>query len=97
MEMNHHLTNPKAIAELGEKIYSDRYKEQFERDHPGKFVAVDVTTEKAYVGDTPEGVLKEAREDSPHGIFHLIQVGFLGAFRVSYTNHTDADLDWTVR
>jgi len=96
-DMTSNFTNPKAIAELGEKIYSDRYKDEYERDHPGKFVAIDVTTQKAYVGDTPEGVLNVAREDSPHGIFHLIQVGFSGAFRVSYTNNDDAGLDWVFR
>lgn len=96
-EMNRHPTNPKAIAELGEKIYSEQYKEQYERDHPGKFVAIDVATQKAYIGETPEGVLDAARADSPNGIFHLIQVGFSGAFRVSYTYHTDANMDWIFR
>ena len=89
------LSNPKAIAELGEKIYREQYKEQYEREHQGKFVAIDVTTQKAYVEDTPEGVLETASSDSPVGIFHLIRVGFAVAFRVSYSNH--ADLDWFFR
>lgn len=89
------LSNPKDLAERGEKIYHSQYKEQYEREHPGEFVAIDVTTEKAYVGQTPEGVLETARDDSQRGLFHLIQVGFSGAFRVSYTNH--ADLDWIFR
>jgi len=89
------LSNPKAIAELGEKIYREQYQEQYEREHSGKFVAIDVSTQKAYIADTPEEVLEAARQDAPEGIFHLIQVGFPGAFRVSYTNH--ADMDWIFR
>jgi hypothetical protein len=90
------LSNPKAIADLGEKIYREQYEEQYEREHPGKFVAIDVVTQKAYIAETPEEVLDMAREDAPEGLFHLIQVGFSGAFRVSYTNHA-ADVDWVFR
>jgi hypothetical protein len=93
--MNPPPSSPKAIAELGEKIYREQYQEQYERERPGKFVAIDVTKQKAYVADTPEEVLEIARTDSPVGIFHLIQVGFSGAFRVSYADH--ADLDWIFR
>jgi len=97
MDANQSLTTPKAIAELGEKIYRDRYKEPYERDHPGKFVAIDVTTQKAYIDQTPEAVLEAARKDSPEGLFHLIQVGFPGAFRVSYTTHANEDMEWVFR
>ena len=93
--MKPQLSNPTAIAEAGERIYRDQYKEQYERDYPGKFVAIDVASGKAYVADTPEGVLEQARADSADGIFHLIQVGQPGAFRVSYTNHSN--VDWIFR
>jgi len=89
------ISDPKSVAELGEKIYEAKYKEQYEREHKGKFVAIDVTTEKAYVADTPEKVLEDAKADSPFGLFHLIQVGYAGAFRVSYTSH--ASMDWVFR
>ena len=86
------LSNPRAIAKLGEKIYRERYKEEYERNHQGKFVAIDTTTGKAYLADALEVALQSAREDSPTGVFHLIQVGFAGAIRVSHI--TDAALDW---
>ena len=87
--MTPHLSNPKEIAEAGEKIYADRYKNQYEREHPAKFVAIDITTEEAYIAHNPEDVLEAARGASPHGVFHLIQVGSSSAFRVSYTLHDD--------
>jgi len=40
--MSPHLSNPKEIAEAGEQIFSERYKDQFEREHPEEFAAIDV-------------------------------------------------------
>jgi hypothetical protein len=90
------ISNPKAMAELGEKIYREQYKEAFEQDHYGKFVAIDISTGKAYLAEAPETALENARSDSPHGMFHLIQVGFSGAIRVSYAQDPSA-VDWIFR
>jgi len=88
---SHLLSTPQAIAERGERIYRERYREEYERSRIGAFVAIDVTTEKAFVGDTPESALDLARVESPAGIFHLIQVGFPAAFRVSYSGSGSPD------
>jgi hypothetical protein len=84
-------SNPKAIAETGEKIYNDKYRAQYESEHSGSFVAINVRTEHATLGATPEEALDEARKNDPLGIFHLIRVGSIGAFRVSYTLHENND------
>jgi len=89
--MNLPFSSPKAIAEVGEKIYAERYKDEYERDHVGKFAAINVLNGQAFLGDTPEAALEWAKQDSPNGLFHLIQVGFPGAFRVSYANHVSVD------
>jgi hypothetical protein len=86
-------SNPKAIAELGEKIYDERYRAQYEAEQTGKFVAVNVRTEHATLGDTPEQALEQAKRDDPSGVFHLIRVGSAGAFRVGYTLH-DTEEVW---
>lgn len=79
------LTDPKAVADLGEKIYAEKYRETYERDFLGQFAVIDVTTEQAYHAPAPEEVIRIARERSPQGVFHMIRVGEAGAFRVSYT------------
>ena len=89
------LSSPKAVAERGEKIYEEKYKAAYETEHPGKFLAIDVTTEKAYLGDSAEAAINLARNDSPAGFVHLVKVGSAGAFRVSYTN--DTNVDWLFR
>ena len=89
------FNNPKLIAEHGERIYSEKFREKFEKDYLGKFVAIDVTTDNAYLGDTPEEAYGDARKQSPKGVFHLIRVGAPGAFKVSYTSN--ASMDWVFR
>lgn len=89
------ISNPKAAAELGEKIYQERYKDAYEMEHPGKFVAINVVNGDPYIADTPEVALDTAYTDAPTGIFHLIQVGHAGAFRVSYSQN--ASVDWIFR
>ena len=92
------ISNPKVAAELGEKIYRERYKDEYERDHAGKFVAINVLNQETYIGATPEEVLDRAHTSAPTGIFHLIQVGHAGAFRVSYSSHNqNQTLDWIFR
>jgi len=89
------ISNPKAAAELGEKIYRERYKDAFEQEHAGKFVAINVLNEDTYISDTPEAALDTAYAANPAGVFHLIQVGHAGAFRVSYTQ--SSSVDWLFR
>jgi len=92
--MEHQISNPKQIAEKGEEIYK-RYQTAYEKEHAGKFVAIDVKTEKLYVADTAVEALQNARADAPLGLFHLIKVGAAGAFRVSYT--ANDSVDWLFR
>lgn len=88
-------SNPTAIAEAGERIYNEQYRANFEREHSGKFVAINVHTEHATLGDTPEAALEQAKKNDPSGVFHLIRVGSVGAFRVSYSQH--GNNDWLYR
>ena len=85
--MSTQFSNPEAVAEAGERIYRAHYQKQYEPTHRGKFLAVEVVSQKAYLGDTPEAAFTEARKSAPGGLFHLIKIGSLGAFRVSYSSN----------
>ena len=78
------MNNPKAIASAGERIYADKFKAQYEAMHKGKFAVINVGKENAFIGNTPEEAFDLARKDDPAGIFHLVRVGFAGAFQISY-------------
>jgi hypothetical protein len=79
--------DPRPVAEQGERIYREKYKDSYERDHRGQFAAIDVNTAKAYLADESGDAIERALEDSPNGIFHLIRVGSPAAFLVRHMSH----------
>ena len=90
--MEPNLNDPKAISDAGERIYDERYRQDYERDYPGQFVAVDVLSGNATLGGNSSEALLKARQQYPKGVFHLIRVGHAGAFEVgtAYRHvHTD--------
>ena len=82
---NYSLSDPEAIAKRGKEIYNEKFREKYEQKHADEFLAIDVTTGQGYLAETSETALEKARDQSATGLFHLIQIGHSGAFRVSYT------------
>jgi hypothetical protein len=73
----------RSIAERGIAIYRKKYLADFERKWRGRFAAIDIDTEQAYVADYPEQALSEAKHAAPNGLFYLVRIGSLGAFRTA--------------
>jgi hypothetical protein len=71
------------IAERGTNIYRRKYLSDFERKWRGRYAAIDIDTEQAYVADYPELALSEARSAAPNGYFYLIRIGSSGAFKTA--------------
>lgn len=76
------VNNPKHIAERGREIYNSKYRDTYEREHWGKFVAVDIRNESATLGDTGSEAMMTANRNNPSGLFHLIRVGYAGAYEL---------------
>ena len=85
------FSNPKAIAEAGERIYRERYQQEYEASHKGEFIAIDVGSGQGFLADSPEGALQNARVAHPEGSFHLIKIGSPGVFRVGYAGRQSGD------
>ena len=62
------------LARCAEEIYDRDYREEFERNHPGKFVLIEASTGHAFLGNTPRQALEIARGSAPRSLFHLIRV-----------------------
>lgn len=88
------MNNPKAIADAGERLYRDRFKADLEAHHMGEFAAINVIKETVVTGATPEAAFEGARTADPDGIFHLVRVGYAGAFQVSYQFGRHGNQDW---
>ena len=87
------LNNPKAIAEAGERIYRSKFQASFEAEHLGDFAAINVDKETAFIGKTPEEAFQLARDDDANGVFHLVRIGYAGAFQMSY-QYRHGTQDW---
>jgi hypothetical protein len=81
--------NPREIAKAGRKVY-ERHRMDFERRHPGKYVLIDIRTEKVFLADSPERAYRQAAAEREKGPFHLVRVGARAAFRSRRLPNGDA-------
>ncbi len=89
------IKNPQEIVTQGQKIYDEKYRVKFEKQHPGQFVAIEIQSKEAFVGETPERAYELVQKKHPMGVFHLIKIGSPGAYKVSYTsNASNASSNW---
>jgi hypothetical protein len=70
-----------AVAAAGERLYH-KLAPFYERER-GKYLAIDVDTEKAYLAASPQEALSLAEKANAHGTFHLVKIGSEGLYRVA--------------
>jgi hypothetical protein len=67
--------NIQQIAEDGAKIY-EKIKLQYDPNKKGKFLAIDVESEKVYFGETSADAVASAREAHPQRVFYVVKIGY---------------------
>ena len=72
--------NPRDVARTGRKVY-ERHRAQFEQRHRGKYILIDVGSERIYVADSPEAAYRQAAAKHEAGPFHVARVGDRAAYR----------------
>lgn len=85
--MNKPLTSlptvyPAEIAQKGMKIYQ-KISKRVEKGHLGDFIAIEVESEKYFLGQTPVEAIEKAKKHFPNKIFYLMKVGFPAAITFS--------------
>ena len=63
------------IASEGSKIY-EQIKVQYDPKENGKFLAIDIDSKQAYLGNTSAEAVVLAREKHPKKIFYVVKIGF---------------------
>jgi hypothetical protein len=63
------------LAEAAEKIYRKKYQQRIEEQHSGKFVAINLSSEDAFLGFSPEEAVERARSVDPTGTIHVKRIG----------------------
>ena len=90
------LVTPNEIAEKGESIYNQLFREKYEGLHDGKFLAINVVNSNEFLGDYPEDALAIAVAREPNGTFYLVKIGANTAFRVGHFGEQNNELDWAI-
>ena len=75
-----YLRQPGLTVEIGKQIYNERYRDQYEPVHNGKFLAIDVESGIATLGETSSDAMLAGKKAAPGGWFYLMRVGFPSAF-----------------
>lgn len=81
--MTYQPPDPRAIAERGIKIYEQKYRAKYEKESRGRFAAIDIKSQEAFVANFPEEALALAKAAAPHGTFYLVHIGSPAAFKIS--------------
>lgn len=71
-------SNIQRIAEEGAKIY-EKIKNQYEPEHNGKFLAIDIDTEEVFLGNTSSEAVEAARRARPNKVFYVVKIGSAAA------------------
>lgn len=80
--------DPNEVAARGERIYAERFRLDYEREHAGKFAAIDVDSGDAYLGETSGDALAAGEAAAPTAVFYLIRVGADAAFQIASVDGT---------
>lgn len=66
--------NLQEIVDKGEKIY-EQIKSQYEPQHNGKFLVIEVESGKVYFGEEAIDARDAAKKDFPDKVFYLLKIG----------------------
>ncbi len=81
--MTHPEYDAQEIARLGEEIYArDIAAEEFEAEHEGEFLVVDVTTGEYTMAADDAEAFDLAEEKNPNAVLYLLRVGHRTAHRI---------------
>ena len=91
------FSNPLEIAKEGERIYAEKYREEYEAKFSGQFAVIEVKSGEIFPGRFPEDAIDKARLKFPDGMLHLIRIGSPSAYQVSFLSSSHERLEWAVR
>jgi hypothetical protein len=74
------LPDPNEMAATGKRIYREKYQADFEARYPGKIVAIDLTTQQAFVAQSMREAGERGRKACPDSLFYFLKVGAPAVF-----------------
>lgn len=75
-----HRIDFKFAAEMGQRIYDEKYRPTLEPEQNGKFLAVDLESGTASLGRSSTEAMAAGKKAAPSGFFYVVRVGFPTTF-----------------
>lgn len=72
----------KSVIKRAKQIYEQRLRTELERDHMGRFVAIEPDSGECFVDDTFDAAVKRSRAKHPTKLSHTIRIGRAAAFHI---------------
>jgi hypothetical protein len=76
------ISNVDPVTQAGEQIYRERYQAQYEANHFGKYLAIDVVTGEAALADEAVDALERAHQANPDHMLYLLKIGSRGVYQL---------------
>jgi len=77
----------RSVAEKAKALYADQWQTELEKEHHGKFVAIEPESGCYYLGDTYGEAVMAARESHPHQISFVLRIGHEAAIHIGAMSH----------
>jgi len=74
----------------------ERHRQDFERRYQGKYVLIDIRSEKVFVAESPEEAYRRVAADRVEGPFHLVRVGERAASPAEWRRYAGRPIAATV-
>lgn len=76
--------SPTQLAKIGEKLYEERFKNEYTPEHTGEILAIEVASETAYLGKSALQALLAGQAAQHDGTFHLVRIGGPGVYHMGF-------------
>jgi hypothetical protein len=70
------------VMERAKSIYSEKLQKKLEREHHGKFVAIEPESGDYFLADTLDGAVSDAQERHPNRLTHTLRIGHRAALHL---------------
>ncbi|MCR4314681.1 MAG: hypothetical protein NUV84_05585 [Candidatus Uhrbacteria bacterium] len=89
--MTLHPLSLEEITKLGEKLYSEEYKELFEKEYMGQYAVIDVEQKKYQIDPDRLVAIDKAKKDFGDKLFYIIQIG---NSQIPSSNYSEKKYAW---
>jgi hypothetical protein len=72
----------KAVADKARHIYESQFRDELEQKHEGKYLCIEPTSGRYFLGDTFDQAVNAAVDAFPDRLTYTLRIGYSGALHL---------------